>query len=90
MRFLSDFMQLEISSDCKKEIRKLCKNNKNLETALKKKIQQIIEMPYHFKPLKKPLQNKRRVHILSSFVLIYEVEGEIVRLLRFAHHDDAY
>jgi YafQ family addiction module toxin component len=83
---------LELSVDCRKEIRKLCKKNKTLETALKKKIELILEKPHHFKPLRKPLQNKRKVHVLNCFVLIYEIveESKIVRLLRFSHHDDAY
>ncbi|MEI6154249.1 MAG: type II toxin-antitoxin system RelE/ParE family toxin [Deltaproteobacteria bacterium] len=46
----------------------------------------------HFKPLKKPLQNKRRVHIGGSFVLIYEIDekGKMVTLLEFDHHDNIY
>jgi YafQ family addiction module toxin component len=83
---------LEFSQDCRKEIKKLCRKNKNLEIALKKKINQVLGKPHHFKPLKRPLQNKRRVHILNCFVLIYEVveESKTVRLLRLSHHDDAY
>lgn len=94
MNCLSDLMQysLEVSQSCKKEIKKLCKKNKNLETALRKKLNQILETPYHFKPLKKPLQNCRRVHVLNCFVLIYEVipERQSVKLLKFCHHDNAY
>ncbi|MFH0884300.1 MAG: type II toxin-antitoxin system RelE/ParE family toxin [Candidatus Micrarchaeota archaeon] len=83
---------LELSVDCKKEIAKLCRKNPVLEEALRKKIIQILEMPNHFKPLRKPLQNKRRVHVMNCFVLIYEVieETKTVRLLCFSHHDDAY
>jgi YafQ family addiction module toxin component len=83
---------LELSEACRSEIQKLCHRNTTLEVALKKKISQILEMPYHFKPLRKPLQNKRRVHVLNRFVLIYEIveETKSVRLLKFSHHDDAY
>jgi len=37
-------------------------------------------------------QNKRRVHIGGSFVLIYEIneEQKIVTLLDFDHHDNVY
>jgi YafQ family addiction module toxin component len=83
---------LELSGPCKRGIQKMCRKNKVLENALKKKINQILDTPYHFKPLKAPLQNKRRVHIMNCFVLIYEVveETKSVRLLKFSHHDDAY
>jgi hypothetical protein len=38
------------------------------------------------------LQNKRRVHIGGSFVLIYEVneEKKMVTLLDFDHRDNVY
>ena len=83
---------LEYSDDCRDEIRKLCRKNSTLEDALRKKIDRILETPHHFKPLRAPLQNKRRVHVMGCYVLIYEVieETKTVRLLRFSHHDDAY
>jgi YafQ family addiction module toxin component len=83
---------LEVSEACKREIQKMCRKNRTLEDALRKKISQILETPHHFKPLKAPFQNKRRVHIMNCFVLIYEVaeETKSVRLLKFSHHDDAY
>ena len=44
------------------------------------------------KPLKWPLQGTRRVHVLGSFVLIYKIveDEKIIKLVRFAHHDDVY
>ncbi|MFH1520854.1 MAG: type II toxin-antitoxin system RelE/ParE family toxin [Candidatus Micrarchaeota archaeon] len=83
---------LEYEVNCQKDIKKYCKKNKVLENALRKKIVQILDDPHRFKPLKAPLQNKRRVHILNCFVLIYDVveETKSVRLLKFSHHDDAY
>ncbi|MFH1221473.1 MAG: type II toxin-antitoxin system RelE/ParE family toxin [Candidatus Micrarchaeota archaeon] len=84
--------ELEVLPSCKKEIYSLCRKNTALQDALQKKIIQILENPHHFKPLRKPLQNKRRVHVLKSFVLIYEIieEAKTVRLFAFSHHDDAY
>jgi mRNA-degrading endonuclease RelE of RelBE toxin-antitoxin system len=83
---------LEYSLECKKEVKRLCKNNRPLREALEKKVVQVLEAPYHFKPLKKPLQNQRRVHILNCFVLAYEIleKQKAVRLLKFSHHDKAY
>ncbi len=74
----------------KKEIIKHCKKNKNLETAIRKKIKQILKNPYQFKPLRKPLQNKRKVHILSCYVLIYSIKDGKVILEKFGHHDEVY
>ncbi|MBI2173074.1 MAG: type II toxin-antitoxin system mRNA interferase toxin, RelE/StbE family [Candidatus Aenigmarchaeota archaeon] len=82
--------ELEVSEACQKDIRHLVRKNKTLEDALKKSIERILANPEHFKPLRRPLQNTRRVHVLGSFVLVYGIEGNIVRLLRFAHHDEAY
>ena len=59
---------------------------------IEKKVQEILDNPYHFKSLKRPLQNKRRVHISGSFVLIYEIneDEKMVTLLDFDHHDNIY
>jgi mRNA-degrading endonuclease RelE of RelBE toxin-antitoxin system len=55
-------------------------------------VDQILEDPYRFKPLRAPLQNQRSVHVMGCFVLVYEIveTGKTVRLLRFRHHDEAY
>ncbi|NYZ77000.1 type II toxin-antitoxin system RelE/ParE family toxin [Candidatus Micrarchaeota archaeon] len=83
---------LEVLPSCKKEIESLCRKNSALQGALNKKLLQVLENPHHFKPLSYPLQNKRRVHIMKSFVLLYEVneKTKMVTLTSFSHHDDAY
>ena len=83
---------LEIEPHCQGEIEKLCAKNKTLRDALDKKITQILEFPQRFKPLHAPMQNKRRVHVLKSFVLTYAINeaARTVKLLAFTHHDDAY
>jgi len=81
---------LEISEQCQKDIRRFTKKNKTLEIVLKKSIEKVLSNPEHFKPLKWPMHNTRRVHVLGSFVLVYEIKGTSVRLLRFAHHDEVY
>lgn len=86
------YWNLDFDPDCKKEIKKLCKKNTTLESALRKKIKQILEMPHHFKPLGNLMHNRRRVHILNCFVLTYSIieESKTVKLLSFTHHDKAY
>jgi mRNA-degrading endonuclease RelE of RelBE toxin-antitoxin system len=83
--------ELLVSDCCEEALSKHCKKNSVLREAVDKKIRQVLENPYHFKPLGYPLQNMRRVHI-GSFVLIYDVieETKTVRLLKFSHHDEAY
>lgn len=77
---------------CLEDIRKCCKKNHVLEQALKKKINEIIENPQHYKPLRYNLVGVKRVHILKSYVLTFDVDekDKIVRFLFFGHHDEAY
>ncbi|MBI4016382.1 MAG: type II toxin-antitoxin system RelE/ParE family toxin [Candidatus Aenigmarchaeota archaeon] len=83
---------LEVKLSCQESITKLCKKNPVLQEALCRKIQQIILNPDHYKPLKYELAGERRVHILKSFVLKFEVDetNKTVTLMTFSHHDDAY
>lgn len=83
---------LDIEPNCKKEIEGLCAKNRTLRDALDKKVVQVLEFPQRFKPLHAPMQNKRRVHVLKSFVLTYAIDEatRTVKLLAFTHHDNAY
>jgi len=60
--------------------------------AIRKKVEQILEDPYRFKPLSAGMKNKRRVHVYKSFVLVYEIrENEkIVEIWDYDHHDNIY
>ena len=84
--------RLAVKENLDKKFKKLQKKDKEMLRIIERKVQDILEDPYRFKPLRKPLQNKRRVHIAGSFVLIYEIdeEGKIVTLLDFDHHDNVY
>lgn len=84
--------EIEIKPSCKESINKLCKKNPVLEKAIRNKVEQIIENPQHFKPLRHDLAGKRRVHIMKSFVLKYSINenARIVTFLFFGHHDEAY
>jgi YafQ family addiction module toxin component len=84
--------RLAIKEKLDKKFKKLQKKDKEMLRLIERKIQDILEDPYRFKPLRKPLQNKRRVHIGGAFVLIYEVneEEKMVTLFDFDHHDNVY
>lgn len=59
--------------------------------ALCRKINDILENPQQFKPLKSPMQHMRRVHI-GSFVLVYDIDEDrkVVIIRRYEHHDNVY
>lgn len=85
--------RLAIKESLDKKFKKLRKKDLELLQVTERKVQEILlKEPHHFKPLRKPLQNKRRVHIGGSFVLIYEIneKQKIVTLLDFDHHDNVY
>jgi len=84
--------KLAVKETLDRKFNKLKKKNREMLMLIDSKVKDILDDPYRFKPLKKPLQNKRRVHVGGSFVLIYEVNEEerIVTLLDFDHHDNIY
>ena len=83
---------ISVHPKCQEEIKKLCKKNHVLEEALKKKMSAILENPQHYKPLRYDSAGEKRVHIMKSFVLKFEVDetNNLVKFLFFGHHDDAY
>jgi YafQ family addiction module toxin component len=82
---------LEIRKSVDKLFRKLAKKDKVSFDYIDKKILEIRENPYHFKPLRKPMQNYRRVHI-GNYVLIYSIneKTKTVIIERYKHHDEIY
>ena len=84
--------EIEIKPSCLDDIRKLCKKNLELEKSLKRKMDEIVQNPSHYKPLRYGLVGERRVHIMKSFVLKFEIDEtrKIVIFIFFGHHDDAY
>lgn len=82
---------LEVSPEFEDDYRGLCGRDTGLRRRVDKKVAQIVVSPQHYKPLRAPLQGVRRVHI-GPFVLLYEPDEarKVVRLLRLAHHDEAY
>lgn len=71
---------------------KLLKKNKKQLEIINKKVLEIQENPYHFKPLSGDMHGARRVHIDKHFVLTYEMDekNKVVKLLDYDHHDSVY
>jgi YafQ family addiction module toxin component len=84
--------KLEVKESLDKRLKKLSKEDKEMLHLINRKVKEILDDPHRFKPLKRPMQNKRRVHIGGSFVLIYEIDEKknTVTLLDFDHHDNIY
>ena len=83
---------LKVKTGLDKKFKKIQQKDKALLRLIERKVNDILLDPFRFKPLKKPLQNKRRVHIGGSFVLIYEIseKDKTVTLFDFDHHDNIY
>jgi len=83
---------LEASREFERDFRKLCAKNAKLRRTVERKVEQILLQPTYYKPLRAPLEGIRRVHVAGSFVLLFEPDEKrrVVRLLRLAHHDEAY
>ena len=77
-----------------KLIKKISKKDRDMYNILFKKINDIVnsENINHYKNLKKPLQDFKRVHIKSSFVLIFKyIESENkIEFYDLDHHDNIY
>jgi YafQ family addiction module toxin component len=71
---------------------KIAKKDPVQEETVKRKIKEILENPYRFKPLKKPMQGKRRVHTYGPFVLVYSIneKEKKVTIEDYDHHDKIY
>jgi mRNA interferase RelE/StbE len=84
--------KLAIKESLDKKFKKLQKKDKEMLRLIDRKVQDILVDPYRFKPLRKPMENKRRVHVGGSFVLVYEVNEreKLITLLDFDHHDNVY
>jgi YafQ family addiction module toxin component len=82
---------LEIRESVDKIFSRLAKKDKVSFEYINKKIREIRESPHHFKPLRAPMQNYRRVHI-GNFVLVYSIDenSKTVIIERYKHHDEVY
>ena len=82
---------LEVVETVDKIFKKLQKKDNAQFDAISKKVEEILENPEQFKPLKSPMQCMKRVHV-GSFVLVYDIDEQrkVVTLRRYEHHDRVY
>ena len=86
--------EFSIEDNLKRKLSKLSKKDKIMYSSVMKKFEEILicDNVHHYKNLRKPLQDFKRVHIKSSFVLIFkyiESDDKVV-FFDLDHHDNIY
>jgi len=85
-----------LTDELKSIIEKLAKKDKKRVEIINKKIKQIVNsnstFVEHYKNLKHDLKDFKRVHIDSSFVLVFKVDlpNNFILFVDFDHHDNIY
>ena len=85
-----------LTDELKAIIKKLAKKDKKRVEIINKKIKQIINSDSvsieHYKNLKHDLKDFKRIHIDSSFVLVFKVDikNNFLLFVDFDHHDKIY
>jgi mRNA-degrading endonuclease RelE of RelBE toxin-antitoxin system len=70
-------------------MKKLKKKDKVLFDQIQRKLIDLVKNPDHYKPLKNVFVGYRRIYF-GSFVLIFKIEGDVVRIISLDHHDSSY
>lgn len=73
-----------------KVFEKLLKKNKKQAEIVLKKIREVKENPTHYKPLSNKLKGYWRVHVDSSFVVVFALKGNYIIIYDYDHHDNIY
>ncbi len=84
--------EVELRNSVEKKFRKMSKKqSKQLEMIIEK-IELIKREPHHYKNLRRPLQHLKRIHIDSSFVLVYSLneKKKTIIIEDYDHHDKIY
>jgi len=83
--------KIKIREEVERVLKKLAKKDKVSSVYIYRKVNEIQENPYRFKPLRKPLQGFWRVHI-GHYVLVYSIDepNKTVIIERYKHHDEVY
>ena len=86
--------EFSIEYNLKRKLSKLSNKDKIMYSSVMKKFEEILicDNVNHYKNLRKPLQDFKRVHIKSSFVLIFkyiESDDKVV-FFDLDHHDNIY
>ncbi len=81
---------LAVGPEVEQILKALKKKNPDLFREVEAGVNKLLRSPESGKPLRNILRNCRRIHIASSFVLLYEIKEMTIILLDFDHHDKIY
>ncbi len=78
--------------DLTRKLAKIRKKYRKMYDVIMKKVDEILYVPEHYKPLRHDLHGYRRVHIMGPFVLVFKVDEatQTVSFVDFDHHDKIY
>jgi len=84
--------QDQYSEELVKKLKKIKKKNSKQYSIIIKKINEILNDPTRYKNLSYGMKDRKRVHIDSSFVLVFKIDfnNQIVKFLDYDHHDKIY
>ncbi len=87
-------MNYEIKPSLQGILSKLKRKDPVAFRAVYHKIKEVVDCgnPDHYKPLRYNLKNKKRVHIMGSFVLIFEYDAQAgcICFLDYGYHSEIY
>ena len=72
-----------------KQLKKLKKKDKVLFERLVKKLKELRKNPEHYKPLRSVLKGNRAAH-LDPFVVVFDIQRDMITVHYVKHHDKAY
>jgi len=80
------------SDKLKRILKKLYKKDRRRLEAVLNKIHEIIKCKdlNHYKNLSHEMKDYKRVHIDTHFVLVFKLEGDIIKFEDLQHHDVIY
>ena len=89
---MNNMYSFDISEKLDKKLLKLVKKNRKQYEIIMKKAEEISSSPHHYKNLRKPLQNFKRVHVDKHFVLVFSVDENKKKVILedYNHHDNIY
>ena len=86
--------EFEVEKKLHEVLKKLFKKDKKMYNAVRKKITEIVNSSNaeHYKNLKFPMNEFKRVHVDKSFVLIFKFDKKIDKMMFYDlnHHDKIY
>jgi YafQ family addiction module toxin component len=81
--------RLQFTPFFEKQLKKIKQKDALLFERVGKKLKEIRQNPEHYKPLSNVLKGCRRAH-LDPFVIIFEINDDLITVHYVKHHDDAY